>query len=412
MATKINFTKSFIEGIPLPEAGKRIGYQDTKVVGLYLRVTPSGIKTFSVLRRINGKLERISLGRFPEVSVEQARRKAMEIGSAIANGNNPAEVKRGKKAELTLGELFIEYIEHHAKPKDIKTVSDMQENFRRYLSPWQSLKLSSITKADVNKRHAELGKKVGAHTANRTFELLSAIWNKGIAWDLITTPNPVIGLEKFKLQSRERFIQVDELPRFFKSLGEEPNETMRDYFLISLMTGARQANVLSMRWPDVSFERAEWRIQETKNGTPQTVTLSPEALEILHIRKPEKSEEQFVFPSHRGSESGHLQNPKKAWKRLLNRAGLSNLRIHDLRRTLGSWQAMTGASLPIIGKSLNHKDSKSTSIYARMNLAPVRASVNTAVSAILEAGKVGSIIINEKSESFSPAPSSLQSTKN
>ena len=391
MATKINFTKSFIEGIPLPKAGNRVDYQDTKVVGLYLRVTASGIKTFSILRRINRKLERISLGRFPEVSVEQARRKAMEIGSAIANGNNPAEIKRGEKAELTLGELFDEYIEHHAKPKDIKTVSDMQENFRRYLSPWQSRKLSTITKSDVNKRHAELGKDVGAHTANRTFELMSAIWNKGLAWDLTKIPNPVIGLEKFKLQSRDRFIQGDELPRFFQALGEESNEAMRDYFLLSLLTGARQANVLSMRWKDVNLNRAEWRIQETKNGTPQTVTLPPEALGILRGRQPKESKDVFVFPSHRGSESGHLQNPKKAWRRLLLRAGLEDLRIHDLRRTLGSWQAMTGSSLPIIGKSLNHKDSKSTAIYARMNLDPVRASVNTAVSAMLEAGKVGAI---------------------
>ena len=78
--------------------------------------------------------------------------------------------------------------------------------------------------------------------------------------------------------------------------------------------------------------------------------------------------------------------PKKAWATLLKAAGIKNLRIHDLRRTLGSWQARTGASLPIIGKSLNHKTHQATAIYARLDLDPVRQSVNTATTAMMEAG--------------------------
>lgn len=392
MAIKLNFTKAAIDALPLPSSDKRADYQDTKATGLQLRVASSGIKTLSVLRRINGKLERITLGRYPDMSIEQARRRAAEIGVAIANGANPAEVKRGDKAEMTLGELFEEYIERHAKPKVKKTVSDMQDNFRRYLGHWQNRKLSALTKVEVGKHHAEIGKNIGAHTANRTLELLRAIINKGISWDLFANPNPAVGIEKFKLQSRDRFIQGDELPRFFKAVGEELNASMRDYFLLSLLTGARQANMLAMRWVDVSFDRAEWRIEETKNGTPQTVTLSPEAMEILRNRKPvEPSDEDkakpsiFVFPSDRKSKSGHLQNPKKAWKRVLDRAGLRNLRIHDLRRTLGSWQAKQGASLAIIGKSLNHKNQSTTAIYARLDLDPVRDSVNTATSAMMAA---------------------------
>lgn len=383
MAIKLNFTKAAIDALALPEPGKRADYQDTKATGLQLRVAPSGIKTFSVLRRINGKLERITLGRYPDMTIEQSRRRAAEIGVAISNGANPAEVKRGDKAEMTLGDLFEEYIERHAKPKGKKTVLDMEANFRRYLGLWKNRKLSAITKVEVGKHHAKIGKDIGAHTANRTLELLRAIINKGITWDLFTGNNPAVGIEKFKLQSRDRFIQGDELPRFFKAVAEEPNEIMRDYFLLSLLTGARQANVLAMRWVDISFERAEWRIEETKNGTPQTVTLSPEAMEILHNRKPAEPA-VFVFPSERSS-AGHLQNPKKAWKRVLDRAGLINLRIHDLRRTLGSWQAKQGASLAIIGKSLNHKNQSTTAIYARLDLDPVRDSVNTATSAMMAA---------------------------
>jgi len=385
MTTKFNFTKTAIEALPTPDTGKRTEYWDAKQLGLQIRITATGSKTYYVKRRIKGgQPERILLGRYDAITIEQARNKAAKISSDIAIGKNPAEVKRGKKSEMTLGELFEEYIERHAKLKGKKTVSDMEANFRRYLNHWQNRKLSAITRVDVGKLHAKLGKDTGAHTANRTLELLRAIINKGISWDLFVNHNPAVGIEKFKLQSRDRFIQGDELPRFFKAVGEEPNKIMRDYFLLSLLTGARQANMLSMRWEDVSFDRAEWRIEETKNGTPQTVTLSPEAMEILHNRKPEKPT-AFIFPSEHGSESGHMENPKKAWKRILDRADLSNLRIHDLRRTLGSWQAKQGASLAIIGKSLNHKNQSTTAIYARLDLDPVRESVNTATSAMMAA---------------------------
>ena len=83
----------------------------------------------------------------------------------------------------------------------------------------------------------------------------------------------------------------------------------------------------------------------------------------------------------------HLVNPNRVWNRILERAGIDDLRIHDLRRTLGSWQAKTGASLVTIGKSLNHKSLNATAIYARLDLDPVRESVNTATAAMMEAGK-------------------------
>lgn len=92
---------------------------------------------------------------------------------------------------------------------------------------------------------------------------------------------------------------------------------------------------------------------------------------------------EFVFPS--SNPTGHVTEPKSAWTRILDRAGIKNLRLHDLRRTLGSWQAATGASLSIIGRSLGHKNVATTAVYARLDLDPVRASVNTAADAIMAA---------------------------
>lgn len=116
MAIKFNFTKAAIKDLPIPKAGKRDDYQDIKTTGLQLRVTSTGTKTLSVLRRIKGILERITLGRYPDLTIEQARRKAATINSDIANDVNPGEVKRGRKAELTFSNLFEEYLERHSKP--------------------------------------------------------------------------------------------------------------------------------------------------------------------------------------------------------------------------------------------------------------------------------------------------------
>jgi integrase len=162
-----------------------------------------------------------------------------------------------------------------------------------------------------------------------------------------------------------------------EALEMEPNRAMRDFFLMCLYTGARCGNVLSMKWEDIDFSINEWRIPDTKNGEPVRIPLIEEALEILRDRSwIKESSMPWVFPGH--GKSGHLEEPKAAWKRILDRAGLKNLRIHDLRRTLGSYQAIAGASLTIIGKSLGHKSPQSTAIYARLSNDPVRASMTSA----------------------------------
>ena len=90
-----------------------------------------------------------------------------------------------------------------------------------------------------------------------------------------------------------------------------------------------------------------------------------------------------MFPGD--GKHGHYHDPRKGWLRILKRAGIENLRLHDLRRTLGSWQAKTGASLVVIGKSLGHKSPQATAVYARLDLDPVRKSMETATAAILQA---------------------------
>jgi integrase len=385
---QINFTKAAIDALPRPATGKRDTYHDTKTNGLQLRVTPAGVKTYSLYRRVkNGKAERVTLGGYPDMTVEQARREAARLNALLLQGISPSSDVRSLKTETTLQQLFDDFIVNRRNRRGAylsdKTKRSYTYDFNLYYGKWANRKLSQFKDTDFGKLHTEVGKSHKT-TANRIMAMASSLFGYAIERKLYKGTNPAAGIKKFPENSRDRFLQSDELPAFFKALADEPNENMRDYFLLSLLTGARRSNVLAMQWSEIHFERMEWRIPTTKNGTPQTVTLTVEAVEILSARQ--GVGDSWVFPGV--GKSGHLEEPKKAWKRVLERAGLENLRIHDLRRSLGSWQAKTGASLAIVGKSLNHKSHSTTAIYARLDLDPVRESVDRATSAMLVAGGV------------------------
>ncbi|WP_341794084.1 MULTISPECIES: tyrosine-type recombinase/integrase [unclassified Rickettsia] len=160
---------------------------------------------------------------------------------------------------------------------------------------------------------------------------------------------------------------------------------MKDYVYISLYTGARKSNVLSMEWQEINLTDKTWHIpaHKSKNGIPHLLPLAGKAIEILSERNKEKNN-GWVFPSPRKSKSGHFQEPKKKWQKIVKKAGLEDFRIHDIRRTMGSWMAINGASQYIIGKALNHKSPKSTKIYARLSIDPVRAFMEKAIDSITD----------------------------
>jgi integrase len=376
---KINFTKSELNSLKTPNKCREY-YQDVKEKGLSLYITTNGVKTFYIRKRVNGKDEKLIIGNYPDISIENARKQVNIIKGKIAEGINPNEEKGRLKQEMVFSELFIEYMERYSKLFKKSWKNDETE-IKRFCSNWFYKRISTINTQDVRRLHEKIRDENGLYQANRVFEKIRGIFNKAIEWGWKGI-NPCIGIKKFKETSRDRFLQPDELPRFFKSLEEEQNEIAKNYIYLSLYTGARKSNVLTMRWDEVNFAMKEWKIPVTKNGECLTVPLVDEAVDVLKAIKAEQEAKglkiDWVFPSP-ASKSGHLQDPKKAWERILKRANIKDLRLHDIRRTLGSYQAIGGSSLPIIGKSLGHKTHQATQIYSRMNLDPVRDSVNKAV---------------------------------
>ncbi len=390
MAKTLAFTQAAIGKLPCPVEGREV-YRDTKTTGLQLVVSATGVKTFQVVRRFGGRATRLTIGHYPDLTAEQARKVAHAVAGEIAKGRNPAQERRKARGETTIGELFSLYLEGHSKPHKRSWQGD-QDQYDRYLTAWKHRKLSEVRKADVATLHAKVGRDHGPYSANRLLALLSSMFNyaAGLGFE---RPNPAKGVKRFKEQSRDRFLRADELKSFFAALEHEDTPPhWRDFFMLCLLTGARRSNVQALRWSDLELHRGLWRIPEgqSKNKEPLICVLPPSAVEILKRRQavnaaePASRQSPYVFPAT--SKTGHVMEPKKVWAELLTRAKLSDLRLHDLRRTLGSWQAAMGASLPIIGRSLGHKNVATTQVYARLDLDPVKQSVHQAAEAILAAG--------------------------
>lgn len=365
-----------------------------------------GTKSFVLYRKVDKRPVRLTLGRFPDMTIEQARDKADAVNASLSQGITPiaalahAEGREppDEKPVLTLGELHRKYIDEWITPRG-KRAKNPESYYSVYLAndtgkpacavDWSKRPITEITATDVQALHSRIGKKEGRGkggkvTANRVYQLLRAMFYRAAYWGDFNGDNPAASIERFTEQSRERYLQPDEMPRFFEALSDSAPD-FRDFVLMCLLTGARRGNVQSMRWDQLYLERGTWEIPETKTGGSLTLALTPEAVGILEQRQ-EVSKWEWVFPAR--SRSGHLEEPKKAWADLLKRAEITDLRIHDLRRTLGSWQAAGGASLTVIGKTLGHKNVATTAIYSRLNLDPVRQSVNAATKAMLVAGKV------------------------
>ena len=267
----------------MPTNGQRAYVYDAMTRGLALAVSPSGKKVFVLYRKVARRPERITIGAYPDLSIEQARDRAAEFNGAIARGENPGGARRIVRDEMTLGELFATWLEHHGKPHK-KTWKWDQGVFEKHLGAWKLRKISELRNIDVVTLHARIGAKSGPYVANRLVEILSGLFNKAIEMGMEGTKSCTKD-RAFRERNRERFLQPQEIPNFFRSLGRR---TKRN--------GPRLRARQSLHWRTASkrpsdemgrnrFPAATWTIPETKSGEPVTLALPPAAMSILETRK-------------------------------------------------------------------------------------------------------------------------------
>ncbi|TKB63286.1 MAG: site-specific integrase, partial [Nitrospira sp.] len=208
--------------------------------------------------------------------------------------------------------------------------------------------------------------------ANAVVTFLGKLFNRGEEWDVFRGVNPAEKITMFPEPSRERFLSREELDRFLEALAGVKDPALKAVFLLLLLTGARRSEVLAMEWAHVDLTRGLWRLPKTKAHRAHLIPL-PMAARAAIAAVPRIEGNPFLFVGRWNR--GHLEGVRSAWEQLLNTAMLEDVRLHDLRRTLGSWLAIEGASIALIGKVLGHSQLETTAIYARLNIDPQRIAL-------------------------------------
>jgi integrase len=378
---------------------------DDKVMGLQLRVTRSGVKTWALRyrRKSDGRRRRYTLGLYPTISLEEARTLAREAVAAISRDADPVSGVQERKGAPTFADVVEEWTERHAKPnKGWRTVEDDQAMLRRHVLPQiGTMKAAEITKRDIIRMldavavapDARAKRKSAArkltHRPNRAFELTRSILNWAVGRDIIKS-NPMFGLQQpiKKEKPRERVLSADEIRTLWKALDRAPVKHTRlrrsadDFPMrrataltlkLSLVTGQRIGEVAeaAMSEFDLNSDAPIWVIpgERTKNGEPNRVPLSPLALRVIAEAREVGGSSKWLFPNPQGDSPVDASAPTKALDRARPAIGLKNFRVHDLRRTAASHMAELGISPHSISLVLNHvsatkapSSAKSTSI--------------------------------------------------
>lgn len=364
---------------------------DDQVQSLACLVTAKGSKSFYMVKNHDGRTHQVRIGKVGELPIPEARKVAARMVIDLEAGKAPDATRRPRKRGLTLAQLYEEYLEFAREHRRPRTIGEYTWQWGKYLKEWAGDRvLTEVRRKDISALHLKLGKENGHHIANRVLAVLRAAINRAIREHELDIPNPAAGILFYREQSRTRRLKPEELPAFFQAVAEEPSANVRDFVLLALFTGARKSNLLAMRWDLVDLERGTWTIPagQAKAGLELAVALPSYALAILNSRRHlSESGNPWVFPGP--AAAGHMLQPESGWRRILARAGLQDLRMHDLRRSLASFQIDTGAPLEVIQKTLGHGNKATTEIYARMAMDPVRASVEKAIEAMVGRAKTG-----------------------
>jgi integrase len=350
---------------PLPYLGARNEQcfdWDQQLIGFGVRVYPTGRKTFVCSYRVQGRRRIATLGRADILKLDTARKKAVAYLGQVAEGLDPQAPKDTLKAAGTMKSLVDAYIGRHAKLKK-GTWADDEAYLARHLLPQFGSRLAlAITTDDMAALHSEIGSK-HPYAANRLLEIVRKMYNLGRKWGLvpIDKANPASGVERFPETKRRRFVTPDELPQLSKAIEQEFDEYVRHAIWLLLLTGLRRGELLNAKWSDIDWKQRTLSIPKTKNGEALLAPLSHAAVARLKL-VPRMQDNPYIICGRKAGQA--LVNLNDAWNRIRTTAGLQDLRIHDLRRTVGSWLVRDGASLHLVGSVLNHKDQKTTAGYA------------------------------------------------
>lgn len=383
--------------------------------GLYLRASKAGAAYYRIFK-VGGKKVKVRIGDATAMSVSKAR----EIALKLAGGNKEAAPPpiRVRADGPTVAQVWSAYVqaaesgEFVAGKKPI--AASTAKSYRQLYEPHLKSRFGAKSLHFLAKHLPELHKSLRSKpaTANRLLQVVRNVFTFAARTGQWNQPNPAIdtvtgrGVKKFSVPSRSRFLTTGEAGRIM-DFAAGAGDPWSDFWPLMILTGVRASTLREMRWNHLDLRGeadSTWAIRKTKNDDPLLLPLTPRAVAILKARlgrapkaKPPtkspskktlpKPESEWVFPM-KGEPARCISDLDNAWSRVCEKAGIEDLRIHDLRRTAGSWATQAGAPLPAVGMLLGHRSLNSTAVYARADVAAARRAAESVENRLFEAERM------------------------
>jgi integrase len=405
---------------------------DPEIKGFGLKVTPADKKVYILQYRMGGRrapVRRYTIGNHGDPwTPEKAREEAKRLVGAIAEETDPGRLKAEERSGLTIAELCDQYfsaapsliLPKKGRPKKASSLAIDRSNIERHVKPLLGRKrVRDLTRADVERfqndvatgktaKHISAKKALasgeakprgrirvtgGKGTAARATAVLGSIFSYAVR-EGICDSNPVRGVTLLKTNERERYLTAAELKRLGETLSaaERNGEsaTVTNAIRLLVLTGCRKSEILGLRWDWVDIERGRLLLPDSKTDK-RIVTVGAPALQLL-AALPREKDNPYVLPG--AVKDKHLVGLPKAWKRIRALAGLSDVRLHDLRHTFASIAVASGESLYLTGKLLGHREARTTQKYAHVKDDPLRAAADRNANTIAAAmeGKSAEIV--------------------
>ncbi len=368
-------TKRTIDSLP-PTASELFIWDD-ELPGFGLRIKPTGVRSFIVqYRNDQGRSRRMTFGRYGVLTPEEARKQARDLLAAVSKGTDPAGERHRMLHAPTVTQLCERYLADHVEPHNKPlTAREFRRLIEKFIKPQLgALKAEGVTRQDVVRLHRLMAET--PRQANQTLAVLSKMFSLAELWGVrMENSNPCRMVKRYAETKRERFLSEPELARMGEALrqaeasGSEATNTCNAIRLLAL-SGCRVGEVVSLRWEHVDFENGGLHLADAKAGA-RVHPIGAQAIALL-ASIPRIEDSPWIFQGKRSGDALSVYTVEGAWQRIRAKAGLDDVRLHDLRHTVGTYAGQSGANAFLIRDKLGHKTLAMTGRYVNRDPHPLR----------------------------------------